>query len=560
MRRSRVSRLMATLLAAFALAACGTETSGEVGSVDLSLTLNGAEVDSVQYVVTGGALGSPLEGTLAVQGDQVFGVIANLPVGTNYVITLTAYNNGEVVCVGSSEPFDIVANQTTQVNVVLTCGEETTVETGNAEVNGSFNVVGLNICPVVHSYVAIPDAIEAGGSSDVQIVASDYDGDALSYSWTATSGSFDNAASSDAVYTCGAAGEQVLTVVVSDGEAGCDQTVEIPVGCGGTPLCQDVVCGPTGNDCTSSACDADTGECVESNLADGTDCGDGGTCEAGVCAVDLCAGVDCGTGNECTTSACDASTGSCSAPSNVEGSCNNGAGVCQDGTCVNADLCDGVNCNDQDPCTEDVCDAGTGQCVVGQPAQDGTACAGGTCQSGVCTPDAPSAQNVLANVVCVLPLGLGNADVDVELTVAPTSAFTANGTTTVDFSAVATIPAALGQLLIGLNTDQINIDELLADVSVAGGTPSPISVTKSAVVLDVDQNDDGVAEDLVIPIQVPSVDITNNGAATVAFEVTHFEAFLSGVPLLGSIVVSEQTPPSTIDCTLSSTQASFAAN
>jgi hypothetical protein len=150
--------------------------------------------------------------------------------------------------------------------------------------------------------------------------------------------------------------------------------------------------------------------------------------------------------------------------------------------------------------------------------------------------------------------------VDVELTVAPVSAFTTNGTTTVDLSAVATIPAALGQLLIGLNTDQINIDSLLADVNVAGGTPSPISVTKSAVTLDVDQNNDGTAEDLVIPITVPSVDVTNNGAATVGFSVNHFEAFLSGVPLLGSIVVSEQTPPSTITCTLSSTTATFAVN
>jgi hypothetical protein len=552
---------MVTLLATFALAACGTETSGEVGSVDLSLTLNGAEVDSVQYVVSGGALGEPIKGTLAVQGDQVYGVITNLPVGTNYVITLTAFNNGEPVCVGSSDPFDIVANQTTQVNVVLTCGEETTVETGNAEINGSINVVGLNICPVVHSYVAIPDAIEGGGSSNVQVVASDFDGDALSYSWTATSGSFDDASSSDPVYTCDLPGTQTLTAVVSDGEADCDQTVEITVGCGGTPLCQDVVCEPTGA-CTSSACDPSTGQCVESNVANGTDCGNGGACQDGACVVDLCAGVDCNTNNDCTTSACDANTGACGAPSSVANgtACDGGSGVCEDGTCNPADLCVGVNCDDQDPCTADVCDAGTGKCVLGQPAPNGTACPGGTCQAGICTPSAPSAKTVLANVVCELPLGLGNADVDVELTVAPVSAFTPNGTTTVDLSAVATIPAELGQLLIGLQTDQINIDSLLADVNVAGGSPSPISVTKSAVTLDVDQNNDGTAEDLVIPISVPSVDVTNNGAATVDFSVNHFEAFLSGVPLLGSIVVSEDTPPSTIPCTLSSTTATFAVN
>lgn len=548
MRRTSVSRWMVTLLATFALAACGTETSGEVGSVDLSLTLNGAEVDSVQYVVSGGALGTPIEGTLAVQGDQVYGVITNLPVGTNYVITLTAFNNGEPVCVGSSEPFDIVANQTTQVNVVLTCGEETTVETGNAEVNGSFNVVGLNVCPGVHSYVAIPDAIEEGGSSNAQVVASDFDGDALSYSWTATSGSFDNPGSSDVIYTCGAAGDQVLTVVVSDGEPACDQTVEIVVGCGGTPTCDTAL---ASNDCIVCT----TGLPVE----DGTACGNGGSCQAGECVVaDLCADVDCSTGNECTTRTCDA--GVCGPETNVEGSCDNGNGVCTDGSCQQADLCIGKNCGDNDPCTVDKCVAGTGQCDNSEPAPNGTACPGGSCQAGICTPSAPSAQTVLANVVCELPLGLGNADVDVELTVAPVSAFTTNGTTTVDLSAVATIPAELGQLLIGLNTDQINIDSLLADVNVAGGSPSPISVTKNAVTLDVDQNNDGTAEDLVIPITVPSVDVTNNGAATVDFSVDHFEAFLSGVPLLGSIVVSEQTPPSTIPCTLSSTTASFAVN
>jgi hypothetical protein len=47
-------------------------------------------------------------------------------------------------------------------------------------------------------------------------------------------------------------------------------------------------------------------------------------------------------------------------------------------------LCDGVDCDDQNECTDDVCDPATGLCES-TPAEDGTACSVGTCQAGVCT-------------------------------------------------------------------------------------------------------------------------------------------------------------------------------
>ena len=48
-----------------------------------------------------------------------------------------------------------------------------------------------------------------------------------------------------------------------------------------------------------------------------------------------------------------------------------------------ADLCEGIECDDFDDCTDDVCDATDSMCDS-TPVADGTTCAGGTCQEGAC--------------------------------------------------------------------------------------------------------------------------------------------------------------------------------
>jgi hypothetical protein len=50
------------------------------------------------------------------------------------------------------------------------------------------------------------------------------------------------------------------------------------------------------------------------------------------------------------------------------------------------DMCEGVSCNDDNECTDDVCNPVSGACDY-TPVEDGTACADGACLGGICTAD-----------------------------------------------------------------------------------------------------------------------------------------------------------------------------
>jgi hypothetical protein len=97
--------------------------------------------------------------------------------------------------------------------------------------------------------------------------------------------------------------------------------------------------------------------------------------ETGECA-DLCEGVECDDGNPCTDDACNAATGNCV-------HANNNA-PCDDGDiCTEDDVCSGgtcggtpVDCDDGDACTEDSCDPATGCVTTPVECDDGDACNG----------------------------------------------------------------------------------------------------------------------------------------------------------------------------------------
>jgi len=89
----------------------------------------------------------------------------------------------------------------------------------------------------------------------------------------------------------------------------------------------------------------------------------------------LCEGVDCDDDNECTYDLCDPATG----------------------TCDNFGYCDCLDCTDDNPCTDDVCDFSTGMCS-NPLMDDGTPCryGAGACQAGVCVaPCDPASEDIL---------------------------------------------------------------------------------------------------------------------------------------------------------------------
>ena len=186
-----------------------------------------------------------------------------------------------------------------------------------------------------------------------------------------------------------------------------------PVNCNDGNACTIDVCAPaTGgcshsavvcddsNPCTTDSCNPATGTCLFSPTV-GVACSDGNPCTLGdVCVMDpvsgavSCQGVPkCDDGNLCTADYCDPVTGLCQNPPIqcddgdpcTFDSCQNGVcasqpvfGVgCDDGNrCTTGDACTSsptggpstcqgtaVNCNDDNPCTVDSCDALTGSCT-----------------------------------------------------------------------------------------------------------------------------------------------------------------------------------------------------
>jgi len=190
--------------------------------------------------------------------------------------------------------------------------------------------------------------------------------------------------------------------------------------CNGEEVCRSGVCRPgtplacdDGEVCTSDRCDPALG-CVHDPLPEGQACGQGdvclgaATCRAGVCTsaaplvctdADPCTDercdpalgcqyppTDCDDRNPCTSDSCQAGVGCLSLPANEGGAC--GGGFCGQGVCT-AGVCAGPDvpvCDDQDPCTADFCDPGTG--CRARVAPDGTPC--GQCMrclARACTPD-----------------------------------------------------------------------------------------------------------------------------------------------------------------------------
>ncbi len=163
--------------------------------------------------------------------------------------------------------------------------------------------------------------------------------------------------------------------------------------CGAGPA---VICDDN-NVCTDDSCDPAKG-CV--NIAAVATCTDGDACTLGdACAYGACQGggaANCDDGQDCTTDSCDKASGCVHASNNI---------ACSDGSaCTQGDQCQGgacqaggaLDCNDNNPCTSDSCDASSGCVHLGNalPCDDNNACTvGDACQAGLCLPGAATVCN-----------------------------------------------------------------------------------------------------------------------------------------------------------------------
>ncbi|MEY3011279.1 MAG: hypothetical protein RIT45_14 [Pseudomonadota bacterium] len=188
--------------------------------------------------------------------------------------------------------------------------------------------------------------------------------------------------------------------------------------------CQDAACLPGAatacdddNPCTVDGCKDAAGGCTHtpSLLAcdDGNACTVGDQCQAGACAAGL--GRDCDDDNVCTVDSCNPAAAPESACQHVAvgGLCSDGDPCtvqdgCVDGACAGKPM----PCDDDNPCTDDVCEAkgdqgacvhtaNSGACSDGDVCTLGDACKDGACAAGAaavcndgnpCTTDACDAK------------------------------------------------------------------------------------------------------------------------------------------------------------------------
>ncbi len=146
------------------------------------------------------------------------------------------------------------------------------------------------------------------------------------------------------------------------------------------------------NPCTADGCDPTLG-CVATPVPDGTACSDDNACTAG----DACTSGSCGAGpaldcddqNPCTIDQCDTGSGCVHVLASAGAACEDGD------VCTSGDACDGtgtctrgspLDCDDGNECTADVCRQRRGcvhDALDGRPCRAGAGrCVGDTCELG----------------------------------------------------------------------------------------------------------------------------------------------------------------------------------
>jgi hypothetical protein len=172
--------------------------------------------------------------------------------------------------------------------------------------------------------------------------------------------------------------------------------------CGGA---QPVACAAP-SDCVLAYCSPLSGGCAFKPKPNSTPCSDGSACTTtDNCKAGACKGsvLDCNDNNPCTNDSCDASKGCTHLAGG--GSCSDGDACTASDACVSG-KCAGkpVTCDDGKACTTDTCSktagcqsapASGGSCDDGNPCTGGDSCDKGACVGGgntcICTVDADCA-------------------------------------------------------------------------------------------------------------------------------------------------------------------------
>jgi hypothetical protein len=205
--------------------------AGRIGTIGLQLSIGGGEtVNTVNYTLTGPNAFSQA-GTINVANSAtISAIIAGIPAGSGYSISLSAVStDGTVTCSGSSMPFTVASGTQTAVSVTLTCSTPAP-DAGTIAVT----VTTVN-CASISGITVTPSNAYVGGSMSLAAAAQGVNPAALTYSWTATTGTLANASTSTPTFTCTSPGSPIIALTVTDGSnaVGCQATQNVTVTCDG---------------------------------------------------------------------------------------------------------------------------------------------------------------------------------------------------------------------------------------------------------------------------------------------------------------------------------------
>ena len=201
---------MGVLAALIALSSCKDKQQPTLGGADLTVHALGAlDVGSVVATVSGPSLPAPRSVSLYARGSAGTwgGVIGSLPVGSNYVFTVSARDHSNTVdYAGSAAGVAILKDQVT--SVIITAQQ--------AVASAPFK----NAVPVIDSLVLSSASIVPGATITAKAAAHDPDaGDTITFAWSvspATDGfSAPSAATTNWIAPV-TEGDQILVLTVTD--------------------------------------------------------------------------------------------------------------------------------------------------------------------------------------------------------------------------------------------------------------------------------------------------------------------------------------------------------
>jgi hypothetical protein len=197
-------------------AGCANEPDPAMGTMSLELDIApGVMIDTVSWTISNPA-GYSRSGMVDVRfSDMLAFQVGGIPASAGYTIALSAMSvDGAFSCAGSAD-FEVSAQTTTPVNVVLYCsaaagGKGTVVVTGTTQ-----------ICATLTALEASP--LETAVNTSIALSATGSAGPLpVSYTWTATAGTFDDPESETPAFTCPATpGPVTISVAVAPGAAAC---------------------------------------------------------------------------------------------------------------------------------------------------------------------------------------------------------------------------------------------------------------------------------------------------------------------------------------------------